>query len=258
MNAKFLSSVLSVFILLVWATFASAQNVLLFTFDDSGPNVTATVTGSFDTSGLNSAGQTAPRPADVIPDVTASFLTFGTTTATNIDLFDGANIFGGPVIFFPHLIGFPVSDQGGSIVTPLSEYLEINANLTGSDLTGKVNASIGLAEGETVFNADALANNVIVFQQSSLNELGSSSFLTSIPTTVLADPSGQNIIQFVAVTRAVILGDVNQDDVVNFGDIPPFIEVLSGGGFQAEADCNEDGAVDFSDIPVFIEILTAS
>jgi len=138
MNAKFLSSVLSVFILLVWATVASAQNVLLFTFDDSGPNVTATVTGSFDTSGLNSAGQTAPRPADVIPDVTASFLTFGTTTATNIDLFDGANIFGGPVIFFPHLVGFPVSDQGGSIVTPLSEYLEINANLTGSDLSQRV------------------------------------------------------------------------------------------------------------------------
>ena len=55
-----------------------------------------------------------------------------------------------------------------------------------------------------------------------------------------------------------ILGDVNQDDVVNFGDIPPFIDVLGGGGFQAEADCNEDGAVDFSDIPVFIEILIAS
>ena len=56
----------------------------------------------------------------------------------------------------------------------------------------------------------------------------------------------------------VILGDVSQDGVVNFGDIPPFIAVLSGGGFQAEADCNEDGVVDFGDIPAFIAILVAS
>ena len=51
-SIKFTNSVASIVLLLVSATFAHAQNVLLFTFDDSGPNATSTVTGSYDTSGL--------------------------------------------------------------------------------------------------------------------------------------------------------------------------------------------------------------
>ena len=51
------------------------------------------------------------------------------------------------------------------------------------------------------------------------------------------------------------IGDVNQDGLVNFSDISPFIELLISGTFQNEADCNPDGAVNFSDIPAFIGIL---
>ena len=54
----------------------------------------------------------------------------------------------------------------------------------------------------------------------------------------------------------VLLGDVNQDDEVNFLDITPFIGLLSGGGSQAEADLNEDGMVDFLDITPFIRLLS--
>ena len=53
----------------------------------------------------------------------------------------------------------------------------------------------------------------------------------------------------------VLLGDVNLDSVIDFADIPAFIAVLQGGGFQAEADCDLSGMVDFSDIPAFIAIL---
>ncbi len=53
----------------------------------------------------------------------------------------------------------------------------------------------------------------------------------------------------------ILLGDVNQDEVVNFLDIAPFIGVLSNMGDQAEADVNEDGIVNFLDISVFIMIL---
>jgi len=53
----------------------------------------------------------------------------------------------------------------------------------------------------------------------------------------------------------VVLGDVDQNGVVDFADIPPFIELLVSREFQAEADTNEDGVVDFSDIPPFIAIL---
>lgn len=51
------------------------------------------------------------------------------------------------------------------------------------------------------------------------------------------------------------LGDCTQDGVVNFSDIPTFIEVLMAGTFLKEADCNQDAEVTFSDIPPFIEIL---
>ncbi len=54
---------------------------------------------------------------------------------------------------------------------------------------------------------------------------------------------------------APLKGDVDLSGVVDFSDIPAFISILQGGGFQAEADCDCSGGVDFSDIPAFIAIL---
>ena len=45
------------------------------------------------------------------------------------------------------------------------------------------------------------------------------------------------------------------DGTVDFFDIQPFIDVLSSGEFQAEADVNCDTVVDFFDIQAFIAIL---
>ena len=53
----------------------------------------------------------------------------------------------------------------------------------------------------------------------------------------------------------IIKGDVNMSGMVDFADIGPFIAVLQGGMFQAEADCDCSTVVDFGDIPVFIAIL---
>lgn len=61
----------------------------------------------------------------------------------------------------------------------------------------------------------------------------------------------------VTLVSPVLLGDVNQDEVVNFSDIPSFIEVLQAGIFLPEADLNQDGEVNFEDIPRFVEILQA-
>ncbi len=254
MNAKFFISVLSLLILLGTAKFASAQNVLLFTFDDSGPNVTATVTGSFDTSGLSFARQATPNPPGLFSGATFTAFSWGATTSTVVDAFEGAIATGnpdGPTFLFNFL--------HGAVETPLSEYLEINA----SNAEGF--SQIAFAEGETSFNADTLANNVIVFQEGPVEVPGlgtfpplvlAETFISSTPTTVLTDPNGDNIIQFVLAVPEIILCDVNRDGVVNFEDIGPFIDVLLGGGFQAEADCNQDEEVNFSDIPSFIEILT--
>ncbi len=53
----------------------------------------------------------------------------------------------------------------------------------------------------------------------------------------------------------VLLGDVDQNDLVDFSDIPAFVSVLISGNYLAEADCNQDGVVDFDDIDPFIVIL---
>jgi len=245
-SIKFTNSVASIVLLLVSATFAHAQNVLLFTFDDSGPNATSTVTGSYDTSGLTPGSffldeQTPPIPlGGPGPFGTAVVFSFGATTATSIDRFSNATAPGQPF-----LVSF-----SAQIETPLSEYLEIVATIGGPQ------ASIGLAEGETVFNADTLANNVIVYQEGAFGGNLRNSFLTSTPTTVFSDPNGDNIIQFV-LTPKIILGDVNGDLIVNFLDIAPFIQALATADFVEAADVNQDSELNFLDIAPFIQILSA-
>ena len=59
-----------------------------------------------------------------------------------------------------------------------------------------------------------------------------------------------------SATVVITLGDINQDGLVNFLDIQPFIDLLSVSAFQAEADINEDGLVNFLDIQPFIDLLT--
>ncbi len=54
---------------------------------------------------------------------------------------------------------------------------------------------------------------------------------------------------------AFLLGDTNQDGVVDFLDISPFISLLQSGAFLLEADINQDGEVDFLDISPFIDLL---
>lgn len=59
------------------------------------------------------------------------------------------------------------------------------------------------------------------------------------------------------MTDAGILGDVNCDGSVDFGDIAPFITLLSMGEFSAKADFDLNMVVDFSDIAPFIMVLAS-
>jgi len=62
----------------------------------------------------------------------------------------------------------------------------------------------------------------------------------------------------IRVLQVPLLGDCNQDGVVDFEDIPAFIEILTNNySYLSVADINEDELVNFDDIPGFIEILTA-
>lgn len=53
----------------------------------------------------------------------------------------------------------------------------------------------------------------------------------------------------------VLLGDLNQDGIVNLLDVQPFINAILSGEFQDEGDINRDGVVDLLDVNAFIAIL---
>ena len=69
---------------------------------------------------------------------------------------------------------------------------------------------------------------------------------------------GNDVSLFSAAGPEFILGDVNQDGVVDFFDIAPFIAILSASDFLEQADINQDGIVNFFDISPFIGILSGN
>ena len=80
---------------------------------------------------------------------------------------------------------------------------------------------------------------------------------TEIVIQAIAGDVGLRTITFELGTPAPpILGDVNRDGNVDFLDISPFILLLSGQEFQAEADIDGSGSVDFLDISPFIGLLS--
>ncbi|MEM9410731.1 MAG: trypsin-like serine protease [Planctomycetota bacterium] len=62
-------------------------------------------------------------------------------------------------------------------------------------------------------------------------------------------------IKLVSCEDDVLHGDVNLDGVVNLLDVEPFVDLISSGGFQAEADVNKDGQVNLLDVGPFIDLL---
>ena len=73
---------------------------------------------------------------------------------------------------------------------------------------------------------------------------------------VEAGIDGVKIEVFDCDDNTVLLGDVNQDGVVNLLDVSLFVDLLSSGRFQAEADINMDGAVDLLDVALFVDLLS--
>ena len=72
------------------------------------------------------------------------------------------------------------------------------------------------------------------------------------------DASGNPNFYLVVVPPTLQLGDVNGDGVVDGLDIQPFVDLLTGGGYQAEADINADSVVDGLDIQPFVDIITGA
>jgi hypothetical protein len=154
------------------------------------------------------------------------------------------------------LISVGLQDSGGGL-----EFSNANSSTTLGVPLGPTDEAVvylnftGGTLGEGVFNVGQLlaSNNNIVT---------GADFSGAFPTvTLLFQRQGEQpeLNQSInVIASGVLLGDVNLDGNVDFLDISPFIAVLSGGTFQAEADCDENGDVDFLDITPFIALLTGS
>ena len=119
------------------------------------------------------------------------------------------------------------------------------------------------------FSTDMFINDPFVVDgQLVINELQSFTFPitgtgSQLTLTLNYDTNGTGepmAIDNVSVTSGggggpVLKGDVDQDGMVTFLDINPFIVLLAANGFQLEADCDCDGDLDFLDIQPFINIL---
>ena len=68
-------------------------------------------------------------------------------------------------------------------------------------------------------------------------------------------PDGGDFTVTIPSVGDVLIGDVNLDGMVGFGDIPSFIDRVLTSTFQAEADITGDGAVGFDDIVPFIDLI---
>jgi hypothetical protein len=112
-----------------------------------------------------------------------------------------------------------------------------------------------VGRGSTIFTLSAGETRDLRFD----NLSGASDYTGFRIVNQTATPFSGTVESIGVVPRPnLLLGDCNQDDVVNFLDISPFIAVLSSGMFQPEADCDESGTVDFLDITPFIAILSGS
>ena len=124
-------------------------------------------------------------------------------------------------------------------------------------------AHMSLTIRESCFDFSTTSQNGTNFSATDLsNFMGTASEIAEIKITSFREVYGvylDNIkVKGVAVDDPILLGDVDQNGVINFLDIVPFIEFITGGGFLAEADVDQNGVINFLDIVPFIAIITGS
>jgi hypothetical protein len=125
-------------------------------------------------------------------------------------------------------VEFAVRDSKGDLV--LAELIEDNS--------GTINLNTVMEE--------------FSFQFATFGNLTTIQFSDTSPCT----DSSDGFLDNVSIQLLTILGDVNLDGSVNLFDVPPFVERLVSGTFQAEADINVDGVVNLLDVAPFVALLS--
>lgn len=175
-------------------------------------------------------------------------------------------------------LAFAVGDGGSATGSPqdgdnlLITGLEIGPLFEGTDFTAVVTAGgIGQSAVLINFNQADVSDNIladgvvatITVDSSSANLLDTFALNTNILGATAFFDDGTPLdfdarLTALEVVDPVLLGDANQDGLVNFLDINPFIVILAANDFLAEVDVNQDGVVDFLDIAPFIGLLAGN
>ena len=198
---------------------------------------------------------------------------------------EGGNVGGGAEAY-----NSIVNISGGSVWIGLTAFSGSEINISGGSVSGGLGANLGSVleiSGGTLGTIFANAGSAVNISGSAFSIDGSPlpNLEPSEPVTIndrnvvlsglLADGKpfsfdlNSNFDFFedsfapdatLTVTLAVpfLLGDCNQNGVVNFQDISPFIAILASLSFLDQADCNQDGVVNFQDIQPLIQILANS
>lgn len=125
----------------------------------------------------------------------------------------------------------------------------------GANIADHLQFSLGGLDDSSADARSSIAEGIVWSDQNAWISVSEST--TSIQLNAGAENSEINSpADFTVTGAAVLLGDVNMDETVDFLDISPFISLLSSDVFQAEADVDGSGAVDFLDISPFIAILS--
>ena len=207
---------------LLWQSFFSFDISAIPAADLADPNFVATI----DTTGVNIPNGSAGQAIDVGVAVVPAAL-------VNADLL--AQEYVDPA----SLTTTRFADEDGNI----SSNLIARGDTLSADITSLVRDAANAGETELFL--------VILGLQSDANPngtFGNNAFAFDA-LTITADVSD---------VTDVLRGDANCDGEINFGDIAPFIALLSAGGDKPEADLNIDGEINFADIAPFITALSNS
>ena len=143
---------------------------------------------------------------------------------------------------------------------------DVDARLAGSDGTSQPWGINGIAGGYWEMDRGTAAPQVLFTAELHDDAVGSSTMYIGPDTDimgydfVLYETTGPSVDYSGALLTFDVLlpGDVNNDGVVDGLDIQPFVDLLTGGGYQAEADINGDSVVDGLDIQPFVDIITGA
>ena len=147
-------------------------------------------------------------------------------------------------------------DATTAISTPL--YLTFNLNPNGTAALGELSANAVYA---FTITSNSTADLGFRIERSRADEYSDGNGIFTSNDNVPTQRRTDDAVFFLQGTGGapdVLIGDVNDDGMVSFLDIAPFIAVLSVGDFVDQADVNRDGMVDFLDIAPFIALLSGA